>query len=129
MAICYGVCLSMSTVWWLLVNPMVGDIADKDELKTNNRRDGMFFGTNALITKPASSLIIFVFSAIIQFYGYNSNIDVQSAQAIFGIRLGVGILPLIFLVLALISLYFYPLQGKKLKQIKLELDNLHKETE
>ena len=129
MAICYGVCLSMSTVWWLLVNPMVGDIADEDELKTKNRRDGMFFGSNALITKPAASLIIFVFTAIIQFYGYNSNLDVQSAQAIFAIRLGVGILPLIFLVFAFISMYFYPLHGKKLKRIKLELDNLHKESE
>jgi GPH family glycoside/pentoside/hexuronide:cation symporter len=128
MSICYGVCLSMSTVWWLLVNPMVGDIADEDELKTNNRRDGMFFGTNALITKPASSLIIFVFSAIIQFYGYNSKLDIQSPQAIVGIRLGVGILPLIFLVLALIALYFYPLHGKKIKKIKLELDNLHNES-
>ena len=129
MAICYGVCLCMATVWWLLVNPMVGDIADEDELKTNNRRDGMFFGTNALITKPAASLIIFVFTAIIQVYGYNSNLNVQSVQAKFGIRLGVGILPLIFLVFAFISMYFYPLHGKKLKQIKLELDNLHKELE
>ncbi|MCG3222827.1 MAG: MFS transporter, partial [Candidatus Heimdallarchaeota archaeon] len=129
MAICYGVCLSMSTVWWLLVNPMVGDIADEDELKTNNRRDGMFFGTNALITKPAASLIIFVFTAIIQVYGYNSNLNVQSVQAKFGIRLGVGILPLIFLVFALIAIYFYPLHGKKLKQIKAELDDLHRESE
>lgn len=129
MAICYGVCLSMSTVWWLLVNPMVGDIADEDELKTNNRRDGMFFGTNALITKPAASLIIFVFTAIIQVYGYNSNLNVQSVQAKFGIRLGVGILPLIFLVFALIAIYFYPLHGKKLKQVKVELDDLHKESE
>ncbi|MCE7748567.1 MAG: MFS transporter [Candidatus Heimdallarchaeota archaeon] len=125
MAISYGLCLWMSALWWLLVNPMVGDIADEDELKTNNRREGMFFGTNALITKPASSLIIFVFTAIIKFYGYDSHLDIQSSEALFGIRLGLGILPLAFLVLAFIALYFYPLHGKKLKQVKLNLNNLH----
>lgn len=126
MAICYGVCLCMSTVWWLLVNPMVGDIADEDELKTNNRREGMFFGTNALITKPASSLIIFIFTAIISFFGYNSELTIQSTQVIRGLRLGVGILPLGFLVLGFIALWFYPLHSKKLNQVKIDLSKLHK---
>lgn len=125
MAFSYGLCLWMAALWWLLVNPMVGDIADEDELKTNNRREGMFFGTNALITKPASSLIIFVFTAIIDFYGYDSHLDIQSSEALFGIRLGIGILPLAFLVLAFIALYFYPLHGRKLKQVKMNLNNLH----
>lgn len=125
MAISYGLCLWMSALWWLLVNPLVGDIADEDELKTNNRREGMFFGTNALITKPASSLIIFVFTAIIKFYGYDSHLDIQSSEALFGIRLGLGILPLAFLVFAFIALYFYPLHGRKLKQVKMNLNNLH----
>lgn len=125
MAISYGLCLWMAALWWLLVNPMVGDIADEDELKTNNRREGMFFGTNALITKPASSLIIFVFTAIIEFYGYDSHLDIQTPEALFGIRLGIGILPLAFLVLAFIALYFYPLHGRKLKQVKMNLNNLH----
>ena len=127
MAICYGVCLCMTTVWWLLVNPMVGDVADEDELKTKSRREGMFFGVNALITKPASSLIIFIFTIIIESSGYISELDVQSSQAIEGLRLGVGILPLAFLVLAFIALLFYPLHGKKLKQIKINVINLHKE--
>ncbi|NPD88742.1 MAG: MFS transporter [Asgard group archaeon] len=126
MAICYGVCLCMTTVWWLLVNPMVGDVTDEDELKTNSRREGMFFGTNALITKPASSLIIFIFTAMIQFFGYNSELAVQSSQAIKGLRLGVGILPLGFLVLGFIALLFYPLHGKRLNHVKIDLSELHK---
>ncbi|MFW9852255.1 MAG: MFS transporter [Candidatus Thorarchaeota archaeon] len=125
MTLCYGLCLWMTVLWGLLVNPMVGDISDEDELKTNCRREGMFFGTNALITKGAPSLAIFIFTAIIEFYGYNSHLDFQSSQAIFGIRLGIGILPLVFLVLGFIALIFYPLHGNKLKKIKMSLDNLH----
>ncbi|OLS32344.1 MAG: Melibiose carrier protein [Candidatus Heimdallarchaeota archaeon AB_125] len=126
MAICYGVCLWMSTLWWLLVNPMVGDIADEDELKTHSRREGMFFGINALVTKPASSLIIFIFTFMLEFFGYNSELTVQPAQAIFGLRLGVGILPIGFLVLGFLALLFYPLHGDKLNQIKTNLSILHK---
>ena len=147
MSIAYGFCLWMSSLWWLLVNPMVGDIADEDELKTKRRREGMFFGTNALITKPASSLIIFIFTAIIEFYGYGSlsiitfgfsqtsglselisKITAGSSKVIFGFRLGVGILPLIFILIGAIALYFYPLHGKKLQQIKNDLATYHKET-
>ncbi len=147
MIISYGFCLWMSSLWWLLVNPMVGDIADEDELKTKRRREGMFFGTNALVTKPASSLVIFVFTAIIEFYGYGnlimsrfnfSNIgDISgllirysggTSQVALGFRLGVGILPLAFIVIGAIALYFYPLHGKKLQQIKSDLDMYHKKT-
>jgi GPH family glycoside/pentoside/hexuronide:cation symporter len=129
MAFCYGVCLWMSTLWWLLVNPMVGDIADEDELKTNNRREGMFFGINALVTKPASSLIIFIFTIIIEFLDYNSELIVQPPQAIWGLRLGVGILPIGFLVLGFLALVFYPLHGEKIKQIKTDLNSMHKKRE
>jgi GPH family glycoside/pentoside/hexuronide:cation symporter len=129
MAFCYGICLWMSTLWWLLVNPMVGDIADEDELKTHNRREGMFFGINALVTKPASSLIVFIFTLMIEFFGYDSELMVQSAEAIFGLRLGVGILPIGFLVLGFLALVFYPLHGEKIKQIKTDLNKMHKKRE
>ncbi|MHA1198397.1 MAG: MFS transporter [Candidatus Heimdallarchaeaceae archaeon] len=142
--ISYGLCLWMSSLWWLLVNPMVGDIADEDELRTKRRREGMFFGTNALVTKPASSLIIFIFTAMIGFYGYGniiigkfnfseisglsglvSRFGAESSVTL-GFRLGVGILPLIFIVIAFVALYFYPLHGKKLKQVKSDLGAYHK---
>jgi GPH family glycoside/pentoside/hexuronide:cation symporter len=131
----------------MLINPMIGDIADEDELKTKRRREGMFFGTNALVTKPASSFIIFIFTAIIEFYGYGnlimsrfnfsaldnlSNVFLRytggTSQIAFGFRLAVGILPLAFIILAGIALYFYPLHGAKLEQIKKDLEIHHRET-
>ena len=49
-----------------------------------------------------------------------------SSSVLFGFRIGVGILPLIFIAGASIALYFYPLHGKKLKQIKTDLEIYHK---
>ncbi|NHJ05591.1 MAG: MFS transporter [Candidatus Heimdallarchaeota archaeon] len=119
--ICYGLCLWMTTFYFIIVNPMIGDIADEDELKTGRRREGMFFGINALITKPASSLIVLFFTLIIDFYGYNSELDAQTLEAQFGLRLGLSILSIAFLVIALLPLIFYPLHGEKITQIKDKL--------
>jgi GPH family glycoside/pentoside/hexuronide:cation symporter len=124
-AISYGLCLLMISFWFVIVNPMVGNIADEDELKTDRRREGMFFGINALITKPASSLITFFFTLIISYFGYDSELDVQTAQAQFGIRLGLSILSIAFLTLAIVPLILYPLRGKKLLEIKKALNVKH----
>lgn len=119
--ICYGLCLWMTTFYFIIVNPMVGDIADEDELKTGRRREGMFFGINALITKPASSIIVLFFTLIIEHYGYNSKLSVQTSEAQFGLRLGLSILSIAFLIAAIIPLIFYPLYGEKITQIKEKL--------
>ncbi|MCG3216438.1 MAG: hypothetical protein KAS63_06940 [Candidatus Heimdallarchaeota archaeon] len=58
--------------------------------------------------------------------GIVSQCKSRNYQAIFGLRLGVGILPIAFLVFAFIALYFYPLHGKKLKQVKSDLNRIHK---
>jgi GPH family glycoside/pentoside/hexuronide:cation symporter len=125
--ISYALCLWMTTFYFVLVNPMVGDIADEDELRTGRRREGMYFGINALITKPASSLIVFLFTFIISRFGYDSELDVQTAQAQFGIKLGLSILAIAFLILAIIPLILYPLYGEKIKKIKEELVIKHEE--
>ena len=125
-AICYGLCLWMTTFYFVIVNPLVGDVADEDELKTGRRREGMFFGINALITKPASSIIVLFFTLIIDHYGYNSELAVQTLDAQFGIRLGLCILSIAFLVAAIIPLIFYPLNGQKIAQIKESLQIKHK---
>ena len=124
-AISYAMTMLMISFWFVIVNPMVGDVADEDELKTGRRREGMFFGINALITKPASSLITFFFTLIISHFGYDSELAVQTAQAQFGIRLGLSILSLAFLALTIAPLIWYPLHGSKLREIKKELTTKH----
>ena len=41
-----------------LTNVLFGQVADEDELRSGVRREGAFFGVNALITKPAQSVAI-----------------------------------------------------------------------
>ena len=125
MALSYSLSVLMISFWFIIVNPLIGDIADEDEMKTGRRREGMFFGINALITKPASSLITFLFTIIISRFGYDSDLAVQTVQAQYGIRLGLSILSIAFLALTIAPLIWYPLHGRKLKEIKQELQMKH----
>jgi GPH family glycoside/pentoside/hexuronide:cation symporter len=110
-------------IHWMLLTTMVGDITDEDELKTGLRREGMFYGITAVIYSPAQSVIIGLFTLILTIFNYDNDIGAisQTPEAILGIRLGIGLIPLIFLVIGFIMLYFYPLHGVKYQELKKEL--------
>ncbi len=106
---------------------IMGDICDEDELKTGKRREGMFCGIGALFTIPAQGLFIFFFTFIIQAYGYDGKAPIQSPQAVLGIRIGVALLPIIFLSIGLIAWIFYPLRGDRYREMKEKVRVLYEQ--
>jgi GPH family glycoside/pentoside/hexuronide:cation symporter len=114
----------------LLVPTLLGDIIDKDELETGQRREGAYFGINALITKPAQSVSAVISGLVLSLTGYIQDLPVgefQPLNAIFGIKLLIGLIPAILILLGLISLWFYPLDGitKEYKEMKKQVSLLH----
>ena len=109
----------------IVSNAAYGDITDEDELKNGERREGMFLGTAAIFTIPASSIFVFFFTLILTIYGYNGDLAVQTETALYGIRLGTSLFPLIFLAVAALSLYFYPFHGDSYKEMKAEIRKLY----
>jgi GPH family glycoside/pentoside/hexuronide:cation symporter len=115
---------------WLLFNAIVGDIADEDELKTGQRREGAFFGINALIVAPAQSIIFALFTWIIDASGYTAAFGAapdpsRAAEAISGIRLGSAAVPCLFLVVGIVALFFYPLKGERYAAMKKAIAERH----
>lgn len=101
-----------------------GDIIDEDELKTGERREGMFFGIGAIITIPASSIFVLIFTFFLSFFGYDGTLEQQLPEALFGIRLGFSLFPMIFLAIAALMLYFYPLYGEHYEEMKSKVREL-----
>jgi GPH family glycoside/pentoside/hexuronide:cation symporter len=115
-----------------LSNVLFAQVADEDELRSGVRREGAFFGVNALLTKPAQSvalaLIPFILEAT-QFvsreaHGGQIMLD-QPASALFGIRVLVGLIPGAAMILGAIILIWFPLRGRYLAKVQEEVLALH----
>ncbi|RJP54892.1 MAG: hypothetical protein C4557_02220, partial [Anaerolineaceae bacterium] len=91
----------------------------------------MYAGVNSLITKPAISLANSAFIWFLTLYGYNfaGKSGTQSTQAQTGILMGWVLIPGILLAVSFLSLFLYPLAGKKWDEIKQQLAQVHIEKE
>jgi GPH family glycoside/pentoside/hexuronide:cation symporter len=115
-----------------LSNILFAQVADEDELRSGVRREGAFFGINALVTKPAQSLAIALPPFILEathFITRETNHNVaflnQPASAVFGIRAFVGLIPGVALLLGALILFWFPLQGAQLEKMQRDLLALH----
>jgi GPH family glycoside/pentoside/hexuronide:cation symporter len=115
-----------------LTNVLFGQVADEDELRSGVRREGAFFGVNALITKPAQSVAIAVIPAILEaghFVTRQSQggaiLRDQPASAVMGIRILVGLIPGIAMFVGALILALYPLRGRRLEVMKDKVLALH----
>lgn len=115
-----------------LTNILFAEVADEDELHTGVRREGAFFGINALITKPAQSIALALAPFILEathFITRSSNggtmtVD-QPGSAIFGIKLFMGLIPGVALLIGALILFAFPLKGNYLKEVQTKVLELH----
>ena len=117
-----------------LTNVLFAQVADEDELRTGVRREGAFFGINALITKPAQSISLALSPFILEathFVTRDQNggrifLD-QPASALTGIKMIAGLVPGVALLLGALILYAYPLRGAYLAKVQQDVLALHAE--
>jgi GPH family glycoside/pentoside/hexuronide:cation symporter len=106
---------------------MIADVIDEDETRTDVRREGVYMGLGAAVSKV--SLIIvgasmaFLLSTIIGYVPGQPDPEFMD----MGIRLGMAGLPIIFTIILLVFLGFYPLGKEKVAAIRKELEKTHAE--
>jgi GPH family glycoside/pentoside/hexuronide:cation symporter len=117
-----------------LTNVLFAQVADEDEVRSGVRREGAFFGINALLTKPAQSLALVLIAQILaasEFVTRESNQGVifleQSGSALFGIKALVGLIPGVAMLLGALILVWYPLKGKYLQEVQSKVLAMHAE--
>jgi glycoside/pentoside/hexuronide:cation symporter, GPH family len=108
---------------FLMDNILISDVIDEDETRTGERREGMYFGVNTLLTTLSTAISSVAFGIISSAYGYDTALSdaAQPASAATGFRVFMTALPVLGCILALIMLRFYPLHGQRLRQIKTAL--------
>jgi len=111
----------------VLLDVFIADVADEDELKTGSRREGMYFGVNGFMIRLGISINAVIMGKVMDATGYNPNLAVQPESAVVGIRLLMSFIPAAAIILSLIVLRFYPLDGPRLAEVKSRIAALHAE--
>lgn len=117
--------LGMSTAY-IVPWSMLPDVVDFDELKTGQRREGIFYGLFALVNKIAVAISLFFIGQALDRSGFISTGSEllppnQPDSALWTIRLLISFIPAFLLMGGLVWAYFYPITRSVHGDIRLKL--------
>ena len=113
----------------VLIDLIVSDIIDEDEVNTGIRREAAYYGVNALFLRFSTVFVFMAVGVVFAGFGweeYDPIINDPDALVI-ALKILMVALPAIAIAIGIISLYKYPLDGEKLKQVKEKLKQIHQE--
>lgn len=118
-ALIVGVFTGFSLAGLLLMpDVLISQVIDEDEMKTGRRREGAYFGVNALILRLSVAAEALIVAYVLKWSNYNNMMTTQTASTVNGIRMLMSFIPVVFIVLAVIFAKLYPIHGERLKKIK-----------
>ena len=105
---------------------MIPDVIELDELKTGQRREGIFYGFMVLLQKVGLAVGLFLVGQSLEWSGFVETVPgqpapVQPESALLAIRIAIGPLPTLALIFGLILAYFYPITREVHAEILLKL--------
>ncbi|MBK4732706.1 MFS transporter [Oxynema sp. CENA135] len=117
----FGVATAYLVPWSMLT-----DIVDLDELKTGQRREGIFYSFMVFLQKVGLGLGIFLVGIVLDVSGFikaepGQPIPPQPDSALLAIRVAIGPLPTVALIIGLVLVYFYPITREIHSEILLKL--------
>lgn len=98
---------------------MVPDTIEYDAARTGKRKEGAFYGMWTFMSKVGTSLAIVISGFVLDLGGYVANVA-QGPEAIFAIRLLIGVFPAIVMIGAGVLVEFYPIDEKAYEGIMAE---------
>ena len=115
---------------------MRADTIDYDELKTGERREAVYSGVACLFGKVMESVVFALIPTFLAIYGLVATdpdspisepiyASLGTGNAIIGVATGVFLLPAILALIGAIVWHWYPLNGKKIAEMKIQLDEMH----
>lgn len=93
---------------WVFPWSMLPDVVEYDEKMTGERREGIYYGLWAFLTKFTGALGVAVSGWALGLFGYVPNVE-QTTQALFGIRFFFAIVPAVVIMISLPLLIKYPI--------------------
>jgi glycoside/pentoside/hexuronide:cation symporter, GPH family len=117
--------MGVSTAY-LIPWSMIPDVIELDELKTGQRREGVFYSFMVFLQKLVLAAALAIVGQTLQAAGFLSQMagqpePIQPPAALDAIRWMVGPLPAVVLAIGIALAYFYPITKEKHAEILLQL--------
>ncbi len=114
----------------MLTDLLIADLVDADELVTDVRREGLYFGMNGLVIRLAFTVQGMITAVILTLSRYVAPTEgvlypEQPATAVWGLRFMIAGFPALALVVAYFLLSKYTLHGEKLAEMRTAVSSLH----
>ena len=106
---------------WVCPHSMIPDVIEYDELLSGERREGLFYGMNQMMTKVPGALGSAVVGWSLSLTGYVEN-AMQTQTALLGIRVSFCIIPAVLLLVCLPMLVRYPITRESHAKVVEELE-------
>lgn len=111
---------------YLIPWAMLPDVIELDELRTGQRREGIFYAFMVLLQKIGLAFGLFIVGQALDWAGFQSSttgqpLPEQPASALLAIRVAIGPLPTLALILGLVLAYLYPISREVHSEILLKL--------
>jgi GPH family glycoside/pentoside/hexuronide:cation symporter len=103
--------------WAVLPVAITADVVDHDELDTDERREGAYFGVWTLVMKLSTALASGIVGLALQLFGYVPN-QPQTASTILGIRMLYGPVPAACMLTALVLFWRFPLTRERHREVQ-----------
>ncbi len=109
---------------YLIPWSMMPDIIEFDELRTGERREGLFYGFMVFAQKFGIGIGLFLVGAVLEARGFNENLPVgeQSDSALTAIRFMIGPVPTAMLIVGIVLAAFYPITQQKHEAVRAQLN-------
>ena len=114
----------MATIsFWALTFSMKADLCDYDEWKSGLRREGIYGAGAAYIHKLAVSITYLISGGVIMWTGLQKDlIGEQTEETILRLRSAFTFGPVVFFIICLVLLHFYPMTDEKMLSIRRDLE-------
>jgi GPH family glycoside/pentoside/hexuronide:cation symporter len=106
------------------VDIIIASIIDEDEVLHGKRREGAFYGVNALINRYSTIIVFVVIAMTLSGYGWGNYLvgaGLDTANLQIGLKMLMVPFSILGLVVVLLLLKIFPLHGEKWKAVQEKL--------
>ncbi|MGQ1787664.1 MULTISPECIES: MFS transporter [unclassified Saccharicrinis] len=101
-----------------LMMSMTADVCDLDELNNGERREAMFGAVYWWMVKLGTALALLTSGIVLQYVGFNQDVEVQTIETMTNLRLADIIIPIFTGIIAIVVMRKYDVTEEKANEIR-----------